>query len=57
MLYWDTSALVKQFIDEPGTDQALFLRAHAAYRRIRQRQMPTPEDRPSRRKQILVGKK
>lgn len=29
MLYWDTSALVKQFIDEPGTDQALSLRAHA----------------------------
>jgi predicted nucleic acid-binding protein len=28
MLYWDTSALVKQFIDEPGTDQALSLRAH-----------------------------
>lgn len=29
MLYWDTSALVKQFIDEPWTDQALSLRAHA----------------------------
>lgn len=25
MLYWDTSALVKQFIEEPGTDEAPFL--------------------------------
>lgn len=26
MLYWDTSALVKQFIEEAGTDKALSLR-------------------------------
>ncbi|MDN5942505.1 MAG: type II toxin-antitoxin system VapC family toxin [Nitrospira sp.] len=29
MLYWDTSALVKQFIDEPGTDEAIALRGDA----------------------------
>ena len=27
MLYWDTSALVKQYLTEPGTPQALTLRA------------------------------
>ncbi|MDH4153558.1 MAG: type II toxin-antitoxin system VapC family toxin [Nitrospira sp.] len=29
MYYWDTSALVKQFIREAGTDEALALRADA----------------------------
>lgn len=29
MYYWDTSALVKQFIQEAGTDEALALRADA----------------------------
>src|SRR6185437_15165141 len=27
MFYWDTSALVKQFIEEIGTDEAIALRA------------------------------